>query len=217
MAGRGTDVLLGGNAKGLTQQALELFLLPVLCGPGTGAAPASPPPAAPLEALSPVFHSLANLRAGLPPPVRVAFDKAWSALRALRSKEGAKKGVDPAVASAWLSEALALAEVDRSRFLLERLRAPGPGTLEELGAWLDARVRVEDPSRRRQGAGDAGVALAPSAALALRRYALLQWAWFEERCREYGRVVRAAGGLRVIVAAAIPTRNEAQLRGRAGR
>lgn len=36
MAGRGTDILLGGNAKGLTQMALENKLLPVLAQGGYG-------------------------------------------------------------------------------------------------------------------------------------------------------------------------------------
>jgi len=76
-------------------------------------------------------------------------------------------------------------------------------------AWTQNQEREDGPE---------GWADVPLVERSLRRYALLQWLWFDRICEEYAVQVRAAGGLVVVISSVPETRrSEAQLRGRAGR
>ncbi|KAL6771196.1 hypothetical protein ACKKBF_B34315 [Auxenochlorella protothecoides x Auxenochlorella symbiontica] len=215
MAGRGTDILLGGNAKGLTQQTLERYFLPHLARDAEGLAAWIPRP--PLEGLSPVFHSMQAMRAGLPAPVYVALE---TALREVGTAPGSG-GLAPAAATDWLSGLLEEVEVLRSHLLLAQTggSSPNSGDGAAEGEVLAAALRLLageadlTPEVAPSEAPDAPAAARP----ALRAAALLLWLWFDGRCREQNLRVRAAGGLRVLIASVAPTRSEAQLRGRAGR
>ncbi|KFM25591.1 Protein translocase subunit SecA [Auxenochlorella protothecoides] len=183
--------------------------------PGTGLAAWIPRP--PLEGLSPVFHSMQAMRAGLPAPVYVALE---TALREVGAAPGSG-GLAPAAATDWLSGLLEEVEVLRSHLLLAQTGGSGPngGDGAAEGEVLAAALRLLageadwTPEVAPNEAPDAPAAARP----ALRAAALLLWLWFDGRCREQNLRVRAAGGLRVLIASVAPTRSEAQLRGRAGR
>ncbi|KAL4419083.1 hypothetical protein ABPG77_002224 [Micractinium sp. CCAP 211/92] len=245
LAGRGTDILLGGNPKGLVQMLLENKLLGLM-------APEAPDLDAylgkvPLHHLETIFRTPEDMQRGLPPALYQSFravsdgvarmvaaataaaqeaapaaapgapGEQWLPLLRLPWRERGKGGADHATrdAAAWLGQQVEAAEVAKAHLRLHQY----------LGRrdWCTAADEAIQKERRRQQqqAGESSSpAGQPELEAALQRFILLQWLWFNRLCAEYAEQarVRAAGGLRVIVASLPDTRrSELQLRGRSGR
>ena len=224
MAGRGTDILLGGNPKGLTLIALQYLLLPVLAQevPDVGDYRPQYPPLHGLDQ-GVAFLSEPDMNLHLPRPLVEVFRQAKAALvhvtNHCRSTTTTNNNDDDNLlpgyeystttaqpASHYLSSLLESVEVDRSSYLLSHLRSSLTPSLESAIEWTmdEACTRWGDdvsPTER-----------------ALRRYALLQWLWFDSQCERYAAQVRSVGGLATIITSIQDTRRtERQLRGRAGR
>jgi len=137
----------------------------------------------------------------------------------------------------WLSDQLEAAETLRSQFLLyQQSRCENNDdnnnniveALEAAASWFDQLHANMDSGGSSNGAVESitttsnsknGQKPPPSvAALAVQKYTLLQWLWFDNKCKLYAQQVREAGGLLVlIVSVQTSKRSELQLRGRAGR
>lgn len=289
MAGRGTDILLGGNPKGLTLMTLETFMkttgergeLSTGDGFDSGAGTTS---TAPLQNLEDTFTSEAHMHMSLPSVVVASFqvakkeverytveeaekreqqktngkkkdaedkrrrgnrnmnqslDLVATAISKGNEEEEEEEGVeaveyrfnneDQPGSQQWLSDQLEAAETLRSQFLLYQQSRGGDNSnnsivevLEAAASWFDRMhystcssngVGVVEPTKN-------GLKLPPSsvATIALQKYTLLQWLWFDNKCKVYAQQVRDAGGLLVlIVSVQTSKRSELQLRGRAGR
>ncbi|KAL4521332.1 hypothetical protein Ndes2437B_g08077 [Nannochloris sp. 'desiccata'] len=247
MAGRGTDILLGGNPKGLTLIALQYYLLPILAKHADDLTDTLPevPPLQGLD-LGVAFVSEADMKLHLPVALYRAFvqakEAAQEAAKRLSSSSNSSGGDGGGGAGAGaaallpgygpfinstgthsfpttsttptlkaqdvsdlLSKLLESVEVDRSVFLLKLRHENQTPSLEAAFEWTTEQKTIESgnaiPTER-----------------ALRRYALLQWLWFDSQCEEYATLVRAAGGLATVITSIQDTRRtERQLRGRAGR
>ncbi|KAK9841856.1 hypothetical protein WJX81_007585 [Elliptochloris bilobata] len=208
MAGRGTDIILGGNPKGLATSALEDLALPLLSQDGEGWESQTVP--------MPEFRNEDAMRDYLPPQLLAALALAKAVLRA-----GSVERLPVAAARRAVAAAINRAEVLRSQFSAEAPPQPPPdawpaapgGQLDALGCFCEAHglgtAEVHAAAGRRDSEG---------AAPALARAALHLWVWFDARCARLAAQVRDAGGLRVILASLQATlRGENQLRGRAGR
>ena len=199
MAGRGTDILLGGNAKGLTQMALELYFLPKLmasAGNGTNRP-------VPLLGLQGTFANEECMMQALPKPIVEAYVAAVASVSSSSSSSssfllGEMESEDDA--AEWLSEELEHIEVLRSHFLLaHKLTILEDQILDQCVSWAKSSA-------------------ATSSMTALQMFALVLWLWFDGECAQYGQEVRDSGGLMVVIASLQPSRRtELQLRGRAGR
>lgn len=238
MAGRGTDILLGGNPKGLTLIALQYYLLPILAKNAddlTDTLPKAPP----LQGLDmgAAFVSEADMKLHLPLALYKAFIQAKEAAleAAKRLNSGSNGGSAAAAAAAMLpgygssttstgsptssvnskikaqgvsevlSNLLESVEVDRSVYLMKVHRENQTPSLEAAFEWTTEQATFESSNTT-------------TTERALRRYALLQWLWFDSQCEKYATLVRAAGGLATIITSIQDTRRtERQLRGRAGR
>lgn len=207
MAGRGTDILLGGNPKGLATMALKKTINPLKGG------------------FEKRREDVAELF-GFP---------VFRAFRSLAGTEGAEGAGDsdsahslpPALRQTYLevqracavnmTDTLRLSDEDVNRVMesvekyrsafLAYVRSLGDAspTLEGALEWLD------NTTEKKQSTKDMMDAV-------LHRYALLLWLWFDGECERYAAQVRAAGGLAVVITSLQDTRRtELQLRGRAGR
>ncbi|KAL4434485.1 hypothetical protein ABPG75_000926 [Micractinium tetrahymenae] len=246
LAGRGTDILLGGNPKGLVQMLLENKLLGAM-------APEAPDQDAylkkfPLHHLERTFQSPEDMEQGLPPALMKAFrdvtdrlacilanakaaakgaapsagaqgqqgapaapDKAWLLQLQLPWRGRGKGGADHATrdAAAWLGRQVEAAEVAKAHLRLHEC-------LKQRDWWAAADLRITEEQQRQEQ--PARQQLQQQLEAALQRFILLQWLWFDRMCEEYAEQVRAAGGLRVVLASLPDTRrSELQLRGRSGR
>jgi len=246
MAGRGTDILLGGNARGLALDALARAvggLLDGTGGGGDGCGGAPPfwdssassfsssssslplPPAAshppPVGVLGAVARAQAVLRAAGPPPPPPAGTMAPEVSVAAPPGAG--------VVEATLEGAMAAAEGLRSRLVLEVAAAGLPPlvgdvvaeTAEEAfqRAYPVAAALVDQEVWGAAGAGgdDAGPTVA-SPTRALTGAALITWLWFDCLTSRLGEGVRARGGLLVVCASFLESqRSVDQLLGRCGR
>lgn len=200
MAGRGTDILLGGNPKGLTGMALQRLVTPMLVGPDVIGP--HDEQEAPLAGLSHAFDSTADMALHLPPPLYQAWLQVVQAMAP--ASPHPTFGTAPE-ASAFLRRLLEGVEVDRSLYFLDCSRRGLAPSLESAAEWSH-RISTLDCNKHN------------SSIVALHRYALLQWLWFDGECEKFAAQVRAAGGLEVVITSLQDTRRtELQLRGRAGR
>jgi preprotein translocase subunit SecA len=208
MAGRGTDILLGGSPKGLALLALAHLLLAALAPDDAADLDEWMPPHAPLEGVSGAFASDAAMRELLPEALYDAIQAAEGAAAAMR---GRGEFATAAAAADRLAAEVEAAEEERSRLMLA-LAGGGDGgaeaAVEEAASWVHAqRLAPGSP-----------LAAASDGAAALRRLALMLWRWFDVECARHAARVRDAGGLLVVLASLQGTRRaELQLRGRAGR
>ena len=210
MAGRGTDILLGGNPKGLTLIALQHCLLPVLTcdDDGENEDVYQLPPLTGLPE-GRAFLSEADMRLHLPPALFNAYSEAKNAAAAASSKNK-NKMMPAAEVCEYLAALLETVEVERSNYLLTMNRQGLTPSLEAALEWRESSStkNTNTQNTNTQTAVD----------VAVRRYALLQWLWFDSQCERYATQVRAAGGLVAIITSLQETRRtELQLRGRAGR
>lgn len=218
MAGRGTDILLGGNPKGLTLIALKHYLLPIMANGADDVSEFITGP--PLNGLpeGEGFKGEPDMKLHLPPALYRTYFQARDAVKEesqkLKTSTGCTGAVPAAAAAAehtaakvseHLGRVLESVEVDRSVFLLRTRRAGLVPSLESALEWADEQISTTwaevTPTER-----------------SIRRYALLQWLWFDAQCEKYAAQVRAAGGLSTVITSIQDTRRtELQLRGRAGR
>lgn len=179
MAGRGTDILLGGNPKVLTQLELELALLPILSlggHSGTGGQ-------AHLVTYRTTFGAQLEALAA-EGPYAAAQAAAAEAAQALVARRGA---LDRAAAQAMVAEVLEECEELRAKYVrwARHHRETGEGLPRDLHSRQDALraqlARVESFWQAHHGdllsGGDAAVYGSQDAALldALRRLALHVW------------------------------------------
>lgn len=241
MAGRGTDILLGGNPKGLTLTALKHFLLPVMVTPTPNLQEQldeyQPPP--PMFSLTSALHSEAEMKKQLPPVMFDAFreakialsviQKEWSEAKASSHKKFNKDAATSSILAAddQKKKALVLAlsetaseaahnldvileevEYERSVYLLHcKKQGQDPTNIENAARWIHTQLNDKTSSWAR-------IAKLSRATDVLRRYALLQWLWFDKECAKYAQQVKAAGGLLVVITSLQSTRRaELQLRG----
>ena len=212
MAGRGTDILLGGNPKGLTLIALKHYFLPIMAAGADDFMNFKTEP--PLFGLPEGrgFLSEPDMKLHLPPALfrtysqaKLSLIKEYNHTLGRKKDNNDSKAVSAAEVSELLSDLLESVEVDRSVFLLRIQRAGLVPSLEAALEWTDDQI---------QGTWSE-VSLNERA---LRRYALLQWLWFDGQCERYAAQVRSAGGLVAAITSIQDTRRtELQLRGRAGR
>jgi preprotein translocase subunit SecA len=213
MAGRGTDILLGGNPKGLVLSTLKY-----LFGNHLKNSPSANPgdtEEIPLARVHPAFvDKESSMRSHLPSIVYSAYLECDMELSSLVAS-----GEAAALARAERGLGFFELVVEKAELIRSHLRMK-MGSNPSLQAFTKA-FDQEDWS------------LAPNSTSMLSqlesevphitfkcmlKYALLQWIWFEDQCDTMGEQVRRSGGLCVVVASVPESRRaELQLRGRAGR
>eukprot|EP00887_Chlorella_sp_A99_P000634 scaffold5.g634.t1 len=216
LAGRGTDILLGGSPKGLVAQALANCLLPILAR-GAADLDAFLPPV-PLASLSSAFCNEQAWQEHLPPVLADALLQGRhelecrlerDALLAARHGPGGtwvgERGAE--AAAGWLAAVVEAAEVVRSHVLRDRAagRLDGPLLLLQklLGSPVAHRISKAEREWQQQqreqveaalrqltdrvlGASHALAAPLEPAQLSLLPLAVLLWAWFDQECHKYG-------------------------------
>ncbi|GAB4815731.1 hypothetical protein N2152v2_002777 [Parachlorella kessleri] len=165
MAGRGTDILLGGNAKGHMQMLLENKMLEVMAGDAPDFDDSVSE--VPLKNLEWTFMSEESMEQGLPPPVWQAYSAAKRALAVFERKDSAAR------AAAWLCAALEQTEMDMAHLLAEaeKLRQDFPA----YSLWSAFELAVEAWERRE-------------------REKLAQWAQQEDKKAQQGQAGSTGGG-----------------------
>lgn len=209
MAGRGTDILLGGNPKGLLLGALKFLLFPYMNV-------RSQTMDIPLAKVHPAFvGGEESMEKHLPRIIYLSyrqctdemkknrysisleplefFEKVVEKTEMIRShlklSLPAQQGLDYDLSSMLLTYANAFEQEDWSSEIFLT------GILSE----LECEVPHEEFKD-------------------LLRYSLLQWLWFDDQCSRMAEEVRSSGGLCVVIASVPESRrSELQLRGRAGR
>ena len=217
MAGRGTDILLGGNPKGLVLSTLK-FLFEDRLFDRARRGYDRDPDEVPLARVHPAFvdHE-ASMRAHLPEVLFSAYVESATEVAGLDADTDL---VD--LSENFLDMVVEKAELMRSHL---RMKAKSSARLsshpntemklyaaafdeEDWASYADStsmvsQLEAEVPHETFGG---------------LLKYALLQWAWFDAQCDAMGNHVRQAGGLCVVIASVPESRRaELQLRGRAGR
>lgn len=204
MAGRGTDILLGGNPEGLAKYELRRRLLPVALPNAPHATPPPLPSAASSNFIGDYLDEAAER----------ALDEARTAVRALFSAR-LTAGVNFAVSGGDPDELAAVMGTQDD--LLEDARTLLLSAMER--AETGGRVRSSEADARRRPADDRIAAAAYEAAVqaCTRAYLALLRA-SKAMCAQDASEVRQAGGLHVIGASLSSSRRiNNQLRGRAGR
>lgn len=210
VAGRGTDILLGGNPKGLVLLTLRHFFLPCLAPQANDLSEwrFEPPLAGMPEGQA--FRSPRDMNRHMPRALVEVFEVALKASQDMGGMENTEKFSSAGYVSSALEMLVEESEMDRSHFLLAVSRGEHVRSLDAALAWLRSTMG-------RAQHDDEGI-LPSSISTKLREYSLLQWLWFDDQCREYGRRVRGSGGLQVVVTSLQESRRVLQqLRGRAGR
>ena len=217
MAGRGTDILLGGNSKGLVLSTLK-FLFEDQLFDRAPRGHVRDPDEAPLARVHPAFiYREASMRAHLPEVLFSAY------LESATVVAGLDAGTDlVGLSENFLDMVVEKTELIRSHLKMKAKSSTSPSSHpnseirlfaaafdeEDWAAYADStsmllQLEVEVPHETFGG---------------LLKYALLQWAWFDTQCDAMGNMVRQAGGLCVVIASVPESRRaELQLRGRAGR
>ena len=210
MAGRGTDILLGGNPKGLLLGALKFLLFPYMNVrsqnidiPLARVHPAFVGGERSMEKHLPgvvyeSYHACAREMERNWPSISLEplelFEKVVEKTELIRSHlklslPAQQAGLEYETSSMLLTYAQAFDQEDWSSEILLT------GILSEL--------EFEVPHDQFKD---------------LLRYSLLQWLWFDDQCSRMAEEVRSSGGLCVIIASVPESRrSELQLRGRAGR
>ena len=241
MAGRGTDVLLGGHPRGLAAGLLLRRLGALLGGaPDDGGVPPSPPSpdcecAPPPAVAGALARAAAELKAAAGPLEEPAGGYAAAGLLAVDavaepggsgsdSERDSERGDDdagrPPRAPAGPAPAeIAAAEVELALRAAERVRSEW---LTEAGDDGAAGVSVSARFARSLAAvrprADAAFPPAAGPRPALAAAALTAWLWYDALCARLAADVRAAGGLLVICASLLDSaRATDQLLGRCGR
>ena len=222
VAGRGTDILLGGNPKGLLLLTLRHFFLPILASNAADLSDwrfGSPLVGLP-EGIA--FRSPDDMRYYMPAALVESFENALQACQDFVNDETHKQFVALGFSSA-LEMIVEETEIDRSHFLLAASRNGYSLSLESALIWLRKVLYCKDIEEKSSETINIPVArcfdLIPQhTSNKLREYALLQWLWFDVQCEKYAKVVCESGGLEVIVTSLQESRRVLQqLRGRAGR
>ncbi|KAK9789034.1 hypothetical protein WJX73_001031 [Symbiochloris irregularis] len=227
MAGRGTDIILGGNTRGLVHIILAQYWYRDLVQDE-----------AELRSLIPVPQSLVEFDSG-GMAIRertslLACMRAGALSDTLRESDARLKAAFPAGISLEGCESLMDSVLKRVAKLSRKFqRALGPGA-ERAGVQQFKLLsqQLREFSESELGPFEVATEQGEPVALDLMdartrqematRYAvhaaLLLWLWIDLRCRGFEAQVKAAGGLLVISASAQPNqRSVLQLRGRAGR
>ena len=223
MAGRGTDILLGGNPKGLVLSTLKFLFEGRLFGVQGDAE-------VPLARVHPAFVDReASMRVHLPDAVFSAYLECSTELSAL-DVDAAFMGDVP---DNFFDIVVEKTELIRSHLKMTMSTAtkttastaappltsqsPPPPAITGYSKAFDAedwaafagstsmvsQLEAEVPHDTFRG---------------MLKYALLQWAWFDAQCGAMGDQIRGSGGLCVLIASVPESRrSELQLRGRAGR
>lgn len=202
MAGRGTDILLGGNPKGLTLLALKYIVLPLITDEK------SPECDPPLSGIHPAWTGSNiedSMRDCLPESISSAcFD--------IKAKELHEKLLFQD-AITFLEGIIEMTELFRANFGLQNEGETEIDVdLDRCDSWI--RNELSESGMLVTGSFEFSTGLEEE----ILRYSLLQWLWFDRECKLMGEKVRGAGGLSVVIASIPETRRtELQLRGRAGR
>lgn len=218
MAGRGTDILLGGNPKGLVLSTLKFLFEDQLFGRAPRVHGGNSEEV-PLARVHPAFVDReVSMRVHLPEVLFSAY------LESATEVAGLGANADPIdLSENFLDMVVEKTELIRSHLKMKAKSSAHPPTHpnpemmkffasafdeEDWDAYADStsmlsQLEAEVPHETFGG---------------LLKYALLQWAWFDAQCDAMGNTVRQAGGLCVVIASVPESRRaELQLRGRAGR
>ena len=230
MAGRGTDILLGGNPKGLVLSTLKYLFEDRLF---SGVSRDSSDQEVPLGRVHPAFVDReSSMRVHLPDAVFSAYLGCSTELAGLDIEA---TFIDD-IPETFFDMVVEKTELIRSHLKLQMTGATGltgtTGTTSPPNSSSKAMIAsfskafdAEDWSAFADSTvADRGMVSQLEAEVphdtfrGLLKYALLQWAWFDAQCDAMGDRVRESGGLCVVIASVPESRRaELQLRGRAGR
>eukprot|EP00889_Picochlorum_renovo_P004308 jgi/Picre1/31338/NNA_006691.t1 len=212
MAGRGTDILLGGNPKGLALSALkflygDIFVSEAEQGCFTDI---------PLSKSHPAFvHGERSMKMHLPQELFESYAACKVALGGLRRSPMSEND-----ASAFFEKVVEKTEIIRSHMkisLQHQLENVGDGYLSIFSQAFDAGDVVSEVCSS-QLLSELDLEVPHEKYNTLIKFSLLQWLWFDRVCAGLAQRVRSSGGLCVVIASIPESRRaELQLRGRAGR
>lgn len=212
MAGRGTDILLGGNPKGLTLSALKFLFGDMFLGEEEQGSF----PDIPLSKSHPAFiHGESSMKAHLPQELFESYAACKVALEGLRRSPMSENYV-----SAFFEKVVEKTEIIRSHMkisLQHQLQNVGDGYLSIFSEAFDAGDVVSEVCSSHL-LSELDLEVPHEKYNTLIKFSLLQWLWFDRVCAELAQGVRSSGGLCVVIASIPESRRaELQLRGRAGR
>ncbi|BDA41171.1 Protein translocase subunit SecA [Coccomyxa sp. Obi] len=203
MAGRGTDIILGGNPKGLAHMALQDTLLPSML---------SVQDEVDLQwdempEIFDYFRTPEERRYELPPELAGALERTQAVVSTMYDKDK----LPSHKADQLITDALEEAEVLHQQLiaLLDARQRSAP-VFEELfprlKSLVDAKLGAHDTSE------------GPDVSAELTRVLAYLWLYFDEECAYRAAEVKAVGGLLVLVLSMQESERVAnQLKGRAGR
>lgn len=212
MAGRGTDIALGGNPKGLVLRLMEHFLLPCLT-PGMEELPIPPFPG---------IRNPIELKKVLPEEVTRALLAAIALLDPTAvvqqcGREEAIKKVGDLVEDAEVVHARVSSVTPSGRLFKERAKAAE-------SVYDDWKGSVYSPRQDQGLTGVSGASPSPGARkldgadVVMVKLAVMLWLWLDDQCKYMSQEAMRSGGL-LVISAFLPHLNriELQLKGRAGR
>lgn len=214
MAGRGTDILLGGNPKGLALSALKFLYGNIFVSEEEQGCFQD----IPLSKSHPAFiHGERSMKTHLP----LELFECYVACRvALSGPQGPSTTMSENEASSFFEKVVEKTEIIRSHMkisLQHQLKNAGDGYLSIFGKAFDAGDEISELYTS-QMLSELDLEVPHEKYNTLIKFSLLQWLWFDRVCAELARGVRSSGGLCVVIASIPESRRaELQLRGRAGR
>lgn len=215
MAGRGTDILLGGNPKGLVLTALKFLFSGYIIDQNQ-----IPELEIPLAKVNPAFvQGEDSMARHLPDLLYQSF---YNSAKEIKQDKTLLNSMTEIDAFLFLEKVVEKTELIRSHLKLSLLASrdkKGDQTTLELFSNEFDRENWSSENVINSGTLSQLESEVPHSRFkCLLKYALLQWLWFDEECAKMAEQVRSSGGLCVIIASVPESRRaELQLRGRAGR
>ncbi|GMH33537.1 hypothetical protein BSKO_01371 [Bryopsis sp. KO-2023] len=203
MAGRGTDIVLGGNPRGLAESAVYRLVFPSLVQPEEGGGM----PQIPLPQFSETKDPITTLPESLKGHIHACTLRSTSGEQSLATLDDVQHTMSGVMDIAERIRLLVMKEL-RPRMEKKRCR------ISDLDFESDIRSFISTVFGQNEELLEKESGLRQK----LIETALYAWLWFEQQCEIYGDQVREAGGLLVVgMSLAESQRIEDQLRGRAGR
>ena len=215
MAGRGTDILLGGNPKGLVLSALKFLFSEYLIDQTQ-----MPELEVPLAKVNPAFiQGNVSMEKHLP---SLLYKSYCDASKELEQVDDVLSNMMEFGAFNFLEKVVEKTELVRSHLKLSLLSSTDEiedeYTLERFAKEFDAQNWASESLLNTGSLAQLETEVPHSRFSRLLKYSLLQWLWFDKECAIMADQVRSSGGLCVVIASVPESRrSELQLRGRAGR
>lgn len=212
MAGRGTDILLGGNPKGLVLSTLKFMFSKYLLNGSE-----IPELEIPLAKVNPTFVAgEVSMEKHLP---GIIYKSYCDSIADIQQDEAMLNSMTEFDAFNFLEKIVETTELIRSHLKVSLLSSNAVDATFD--AFADA---FDDENWSSDNIFSSGTLLHLDTEVLhckfkrLLKYSLLQWLWFDQECAKMAEQVRSSGGLCVVIASVPESRrSELQLRGRAGR